>query len=91
MRAADAHTALISACCAAAPAPDLPSPLLSLVPQFYPTPDRRRTEAHGSYARRKHAETDDNPLYRLPEQPSGSQRLDGLSQWSAKAQQYQHH
>ena len=37
--------------------------------------DRRRVEAGGSYKRRKHAETDDNPLYRLPETPGGSQRL----------------
>lgn len=53
--------------------------------------DRRRVEAGGSYKRRKHAETDDNPLYRLPETPGGSQRLDGMSQWSAKAHQYEHH
>ena len=63
--------------------PSLPSPPLPA--------DRRRVEANGSYAKRKHIETDDNPLYRLPEQPSGSQRLDGLSQWNARAQQYQHH
>ncbi len=53
---------------------------------------RRRVEAGGSYGTRRNLENDDNPLYRLPENPSGGHRLDGLSQWAGKAKSsFEHH
>lgn len=52
---------------------------------------RRRVAADGSYKRRRFAETDDNPIYRLPENPQGGHRLDGDSPWSAKAHHFAHH
>jgi hypothetical protein len=53
--------------------------------------DRRRIAADGTYARRKFADTNDSPLYRLPEQPQGGHRLDGLTTQEFKAQRYVHH
>lgn len=48
-------------------------------------------EAGGSYARRRNIESDDNPLYRLPENPAGGHRLDGMSAWGARAKAFEHH
>lgn len=52
---------------------------------------RRRVEAGGSYGTRRNLEVDDNPLYRLPENPASGHRLDGLSQWAGKAKSFEHH
>lgn len=60
-------------------------------PRGAPLADRKRVAADGSYKIRKFAETSDNPLYRLPEQPQGGHRLDGFNPWTAQAAHYQHH
>ena len=52
---------------------------------------RDRIAANGTYAKRHYAEVNDNPLYRLPENPSGGHRLDGLSQQMARRAALQHH
>lgn len=52
---------------------------------------RERMAAGGSYKRRRAAEVDDNPLYRLPENPAGGHRADGLSAWGARAKHFEHH
>jgi hypothetical protein len=53
--------------------------------------DRNRVADNASYKLKKFGESSDNPLYRLPEQPQGGHRVDGLTPWSAKAAAYTHH
>jgi len=48
-------------------------------------------EKGGNYAKTSFAESFDNPLYRLPEQPHGGHRLDGMSSWTARGQKFMHH
>ena len=55
------------------------------------TTHRDRVAANGTYAKRHYAEVNDNPLYRLPENPVGGHRLDGLSQQMARREALQHH
>ena len=52
---------------------------------------RAHVEANGSYAKSKFAEHYDNPLYRLPPNPAGGHRADGLSPWAARAKAFEHH
>ena len=40
---------------------------------------RHRLANEGSYKKRRFGEVNDNPLYRLPENPHGGHRLDGKS------------
>lgn len=55
------------------------------------TADRARVAADGTYKKRRYAEANDNPIYRLPEQPNGGHRLDGETTWSKKAHHYVSH
>lgn len=48
-------------------------------------------DADASYKKRRFAETDDNPIYRLPENPQGGHKLDGTTAWSSKAAKFVHH
>ena len=52
---------------------------------------RRRVAAGGTYAKRRFAEVNDNPLYRLPEQPQGGHRLDGITPQQHRAHALSHH
>ncbi len=52
---------------------------------------RRHIEADGSYKKRRYAEVNDNPLYRLPEHPYGGHRLDGVSPQQARKAALTHH
>jgi hypothetical protein len=52
---------------------------------------KRRLEADGTYAKRRFAEVNDNPLYRLPENSVGGHRLDGISPQQHRGQAMSHH
>ncbi len=52
---------------------------------------RARLAEDASYKKRRYAEINDNPLYRLPENPRGGHRLDGQSSQDARRAALSHH
>ncbi len=52
---------------------------------------RRQLANEASYKKSRFAEVNDNPLYRLPENPNGGHRLDGLSSQQARRVALSHH